>query len=85
MPDRLCDTTAEAAAVQLSILRKLGPERRSVLTAEWSDAMRETAMQGIRHRYPNYSERQVVLAYARQTLSPELFAAAFGEEWAAFG
>ena len=39
MPDRLSDTTAEAKEVQLEILRKLGPERRSMLTAEWSDAM----------------------------------------------
>jgi hypothetical protein len=83
MSDRLSDTTAEAAEVQLSILRKLGPERRSQLTAEWSDAMRETALQGIRVRHPNYSERKVVLQYARQTLTPELFAAAFGAEWAA--
>jgi len=85
MPNSFSDTSAEAAAVQLSILRKLGPERRSILTAEWSDAMRETAMQGIRHRHPSYSERQVVVAYARQTLPPELFAAAFGAEWSAFG
>ena len=47
--------------------------------------MRETAMQGIRHRHPSYSERRVVLAYAQQTLPPELFEAAFGAEWAAFG
>ncbi len=84
MPNGFSDTTAEAREVQLSILRKLGPERRSMLTSEWSDAMRETAMQGIRHRHPSYSERQVVLAYAQQTLPPELFAAAFGAEWAAF-
>lgn len=79
------DTSAEAEEVQLAVLRRLGPERRSELAAQWSDAMRETAMAGIRHRHPEFSDRRVVLEYARQTLPLELFQAAFGAELAAEG
>lgn len=50
------------------------------LCLTWSEALRQTAMQGIRDRNPGYSERQVVLEYARITLGEKLFRAAFAGE-----
>lgn len=55
------DTSDEARGVQWRVLRELGPERRSLLAAQWSDSIRETAMQGIRDRNEDLDERQVVL------------------------
>ena len=80
MPSDATDTSAEAATVQLSVLRQLGPARRSELAAEWSEDMRQLAMQGIRDRHPDYSERRVVLEYARLTLGEKLFQEAFASE-----
>lgn len=83
--DELTDTHPEAEAERIAILRRLGPERRGELVFEWSEAIRQTAMQGIRDRHPDYGERRVVLEYARITLEPKLFEAAFGEEMAMLG
>lgn len=74
------DTHPAAAAFQIELLRSFGPEKRSQLTAEWSDELRRIAMQGIRDRHPEYTERQVVLEYARITLGDALFREAFGAE-----
>ena len=76
------DTHSDAQAVQVSLLRQFGPEKRSQLTAQWSDELRRTCMQGIRDRHPEYSDRQVVLEYARITLGEALFQEAFGAELA---
>lgn len=74
------DTTPEAAARQQEILNKLGGSRRVEVAFELSQAMRETAMAGIRSRQPHYSDRQVVLAYAKMTLGDKLFREAFADE-----
>lgn len=77
------DTTHAARAVQIQVLRELGPERRSQLAFAWSEQMREIALQGVRDRQPQFSERRVVLEYARMTLGDELFREAFASEAAA--
>lgn len=78
------DTCKNAEAVQFSVLRKFGPKRRSELAAQWSDNIREVAMQGIRDRHPDYDDRRVVLEYARMTLGEQLFQEAFAAEATAF-
>ena len=83
MSGKLTDTSVDAEAVQLDVLRRLGPVRRSQLAAQWSEAMRQVAMQGIRDRHPSYDERRVVLEYARLTLGQRLFQEAFAGEAAA--
>jgi hypothetical protein len=74
------DARDAAAQVQLDVLRRLGPERRSELAAEWSDQMRATALQGIHARQPALTEREMVLEFARLALGEGLFADAFREE-----
>jgi hypothetical protein len=77
---RLTDTSDNAHEAQVSVLRDLGPERRSQLAAEWSDEIRRTAMQGIRDRHGDFEDRDVILEYARITLGERLFQEAFAEE-----
>jgi hypothetical protein len=59
------DTTPRAAAIQLQLYREAGPSRRAQIAAELSDAVRETALAGIRRRHPDYSERDVALSFLR--------------------
>ena len=74
------DTTPEAYAVQQAIFDKMEPGRRVELAFEMSAAMRQTAMAGIRAQNPSYTDRQVVLEYARMTLGEALFRKAFADE-----
>jgi hypothetical protein len=53
------DTTPRAAAIHLQLYREAGPSRRAQIAVELSDAVRETALAGIRRRHPDYSEREV--------------------------
>jgi hypothetical protein len=50
------DTSPEAAAVQLELYRALGPSGRVQIAVDLSDAVRQTAMDGIRRRHPEYSD-----------------------------
>lgn len=45
--------------MQLQLYREAGPARRVQIAVELSDAVRETALAGIRRRHPDYSERKV--------------------------
>ena len=80
MSTGITDTSDAANAVQLRVLRNLGPEQRSQLGAQWSNEIREIAMQGIRDRHKEYDDRRVVLEYARLTLDERLFQDAFAAE-----
>ena len=53
------DTTPAAAAIQLMLYRRLGPSGRAQIAADLSDAVRETALAGIRRRHPEYTEAEV--------------------------
>jgi len=59
------DTTARAAAIQLELYRRAGPSGRVQIAIDLSEAVRETTMAGIRRRHPEYSERDVALAFRR--------------------
>jgi hypothetical protein len=59
------DTSARAAAVQLALYRKAGAAARVRIAVELSDAVRQTAIAGIRRRHPEYSERDVSLSFLR--------------------
>lgn len=67
----ISDTTPEAAAVQLEILRKMTGEQRMMLAYEMSMFARELAKAGIRHRYPDWSEAQVDREWLRLAFLPE--------------
>ena len=51
--------------MQLHLYRQVGPSRRAQIAAELSDAVRETALAGVRRRHPDYSEREVALSFLR--------------------
>jgi hypothetical protein len=59
------DTTPRAAAIQLQLYRQIGSSRRAQIAVDLSDAVRATAIAGIRRRHPEYSEREVSLAFLR--------------------
>lgn len=59
------DTTPRAAARLLQLYRGAGPARRAEIAAELSDAVRMTTLDGIRHRHPEYSEREVAEEFLR--------------------
>ncbi len=59
----ISDTTPRAAATQLRLYREAGPARRASIAAELSDAVRATALDGIRRRHPEYSERDLAQAF----------------------
>jgi hypothetical protein len=63
--DPVSDTSTRAAAVQLDLYRKAGPSARVRVAVELSDAVRKTAVAGIRRRHPEYSEREVALSFLR--------------------
>ena len=56
----LTDTSAEAAAVQLEVYRRLGSSGRVAIAAELSAATRAIAVAGIRRRNPGLSEAQAL-------------------------
>ena len=53
------DTTPEAAALHLELLRQAGPAARVQIAVDLSDAVRETALAGIRRRQPEISEQEL--------------------------
>lgn len=69
------DTSSRVAAVQVQLYREIGPAKRAEIMAELSDALRDLAAAGVRHRHPEYDEDRVleeVLAvfYDRSRISP---------------
>jgi hypothetical protein len=59
------DTTSRAAALQLRLYREAGPSGRAQIAADLSDAVRDTALAGIRRRHPDYSEDEVKADFLR--------------------
>jgi pimeloyl-CoA synthetase len=67
------DTSKDAAARQMEALRNMGLEGRAELTFRLSENLRQITKAGIRHRHPDYSDRQVTQAYLKLILDKELF------------
>jgi hypothetical protein len=65
LPMPAIDTTPRAAAIQLQLYRNATPSRRVQIAVELSDAVRETAVAGIRRRHPEYSDSDVALSFLR--------------------
>jgi len=67
------DTDREASAVYYRALRAMTPEERLCRGMELSDQMRAVLAAGVRHRHPDYDDRQVQLATVRLLLGETLF------------
>jgi hypothetical protein len=63
---RALDTSAEAAAIQEAIHRRLGPAKRLKIALELSDLAKSFAIAGLRLRHPEYSERDAIRVLAEQ-------------------
>ena len=67
------DTTPDAAAVRTAIYRRMTPDQRCEIAAEMSAMTRAIALDGIRHRHPEYDEHQARWALFRLLVGDELF------------
>lgn len=56
---RAFDTSRGVAAVQIQMYRDAGEAGRAEIMADLSDALRELAAAGVRHRHPEYDDEQV--------------------------
>lgn len=68
------DTTDDARAVQLDVLRKLGPAGRMRLAAEMSEEARRIAIEGERRRHPELSAAEAKSVVLRRMWGPALAA-----------
>jgi hypothetical protein len=69
---RAADTDAAAWAIQLAVLRAMTPSQRLAIALELSDATRQTALDSIRARHPDYDERTAVRALVRLLYGDDL-------------
>jgi hypothetical protein len=73
------DTSPEAWKVLLELERRMTPGQKLASVLEHSRFVRSLVLAGLRRRYPEESEHQIFLRFARQTLGPELFEKVYGE------
>jgi hypothetical protein len=66
----ITDTTPEAAARQLAILRSMSGEQRMTLAYEMSMFVRELMREGIQRDYPDWTEAQVKRELLRRAFFP---------------
>jgi hypothetical protein len=71
------DTSPAAAAVQLEIYRRMGPEARLRVGLELTALSRRLLEEGIRKRHPEYDTAQLRWALLRRWLGDELFRKAY--------
>jgi len=65
VPERPADTTPEAWAAQLALLRRMDGSRRVALAFRLTRLSREASRAGIRARHPEYAEEDVRRAFFR--------------------
>lgn len=59
--------------MQLAVIRQMGLSGRAQMTFQLCDDLRQITKAGIRHRHPDYTEQQVILAYLRLILDENRF------------
>jgi len=73
----LDDTTPDALAAQLRVLRRIGPAGRLAMMFELSDNMRSLVEAGVRHRHPDWDDRTVEREVIRLMIGDDLFRQAY--------
>lgn len=71
----LSDTDEKARAVQLAVLRRLGPAERVRIAAEMSEDARSVAFEAEARRHPELSAEEARQAVLDRMWGPELAAA----------
>ena len=80
MADRpLTDTSAEAQAIMDELYRAMTPAQKLQRVRDLTIMANELALEGLRRRHPEESERQLFLRLARMRLGDELVARAYPE------
>lgn len=72
------DTSPEAEAVQMRILRAMSPERKLAKALSWSRTVRNLTREGIRQQFPGASMVKIERLLLDRSLGPELAAKAYG-------
>lgn len=72
------DTSPEAWEVQLRILREMSAEEKLQQVCALNAVVRELAMSGLRERYPNASEEELLKRYAALVLDRETVIRVYG-------
>jgi len=65
VPERPADTTPEAWAAQLAMLRRMSGPQRMAIAFRLTRLAREASRAGIRARHPEYGEDEVRRAFFR--------------------
>ena len=73
------DTSPEVWELYLELQRRMSPAEKIARAFEWSEVVRRFAEAGLRERYPEADEHEILLRYARMTLGRELFLKAYGD------
>lgn len=68
------DTSPEAEAVQIELVRRMAPAQRLEKTIQRSSQMLRAAKAAIRRRYPAYSEQEVAIKFIELHYGDELAA-----------
>lgn len=66
----ICDTSPEARARQLQILRSMSGEERVLLAYEMSMFVRALRKEGIRRNHPDWTEAQTARELLRRAFFP---------------
>jgi hypothetical protein len=60
------DTSPEADAIQIAVLRRMSGARRLLLACQLSDSTRSLALARLRARHPGLSQRELVKRLLRE-------------------
>jgi len=78
-PPLALDTSPEIEARQIEGWRRMAPPEKAHLIVALSQAARDLALAGIRHRYPQASPREQFLRLAMLTIGRDLARRAYPE------
>jgi len=73
------DTTIDAAVKQFEILRKLDIQTRAQMTFQLSNNLHQIVEDGIRHRHPEFDDKQVKRELLRLMIGDSLFCQIFAK------
>jgi hypothetical protein len=77
--DQLSDTSPEAEAVLLTLLRRAPAWRKFRMVGDLNATVKQFALAGIRERYPEATEREIKRYLADLLLGKELASEVYGE------
>ena len=73
------DTTIEASAVEVEILRKMDVSQRAEITFQLGNNLRQMVESGVRFRHPDYDNRKVNMAVLRIFVGDKIFRQIYGD------